>query len=89
MTASVPTWTTLWLPIAHKHTPVARPSLSVDVWFCCRQKAIRLSVFVLQPQSGGRNQGSGEQLMSGPLDEPRREVTRTCSSSHRAGVASR
>ena len=61
MTASVPTRTTLCLSIAHKCTSVTRPSLSVDVWFCCRRKAVRLSVLVLQPQPGGRNRGRGTQ----------------------------
>ena len=63
MTASVPTWTPLCLSIAHECTPVARPGLSVDVWFCCRRKAVRLSVLVLQPQPGGRNRGRGGQLI--------------------------
>jgi hypothetical protein len=64
MTGRVPMWTTLWLSINHECTPVARQGLSVDVWFCCRRKAIRLSVLVLQPQPGGRHRGRRGQLMS-------------------------
>jgi hypothetical protein len=65
MTASVPAHC---LSITHECIPVARPGLSVDVWFCCRQKAVRLSVLVLQPQPGGRNRGGEGAICAPPVD---------------------